>query len=128
MGAPIKTIFTLVILIQCIIAAHNSFSKSQQQFTSTFSSPNYPSFFKLMYRPRKPTFTQPRPSCVLLTLICSLLLSGDIEANPGPNSIYPCGYCEHPVTWDHQRAICCDIWYHSICLEVSSKNVELLQH
>ena len=32
-----------------------------------------------------------------------ILISGDIELNPGPNSIYmyPCGYCEIPVTWEH---------------------------
>jgi hypothetical protein len=53
--------------------------------------------------------------CLIITL-----LAGDIQLNPGPTQTYPCGYCEAPVTWDHQRAICCDecsIWYHSNCLE-----------
>ena len=60
-----------------------------------------------------------------------LLLSGDIELNPGPETIYPCGYCEHPVTWEHQRAVCCDncdLWYHSDCLEYSTNKFELIQH
>jgi len=52
-----------------------------------------------------------------------ILMSGDIELNPGPNSIYPCGYCKIPVTWEHQRIA---IWYHSTCLEYSSNKVELL--
>ena len=59
------------------------------------------------------------------------MLSGDIHLNPGPLSVYPCGYCEHPVTWDHQRAVCCDqcsIWYHSACIELSAKDIEVLQH
>jgi hypothetical protein len=53
--------------------------------------------------------------CLIITL-----LAGDIQLNPWPTQTYPCGYCEAPVTWDHQRAICCDecsIWYHSNCLE-----------
>ena len=35
----------------------------------------------------------------LLTLI--LILSNDIELNPGPRnaSIFPCGYCDQPVNW-----------------------------
>ena len=64
-------------------------------------------------------------------LLFSIILSGDIQLNPGPQTVYPCGYCEHPVTWDHQRAVCCDqcsIWYHSACIELSAKNIEALQH
>jgi hypothetical protein len=53
-----------------------------------------------------------------------ILMSGDIELNPGPNSIYPCEYREIPVTWEHQHIA---IWYHSTCLEYSSNKVELLQ-
>jgi hypothetical protein len=34
-----------------------------------------------------------------------ILMRGDIELNPGPNSIYPCGYCEIPVTWEQQRLL-----------------------
>ena len=34
-----------------------------------------------------------------------ILMSEEIELNPGPNSIYPWGYCEFPVTWEHQRLL-----------------------
>ena len=63
--------------------------------------------------------------CLIITL-----LAGDIQLNPGPTQTYPCGYCEAPVTWDHQRAICCDecsIWYHSNCLEMTDARINLLQ-
>jgi hypothetical protein len=54
-----------------------------------------------------PTKAHKNHSMVLLIL----LLAGDIEQNPGPRgkqqSIYPCGLCEHPVTWNSQ-GICCD--------------------
>jgi hypothetical protein len=51
-------------------------------------------------------------------LICIILLSGDIETNPGPvknAEIFPCGLCDLPVTWEHVNGICCDgcdIWHH----------------
>ena len=62
-----------------------------------------------------------------------LYLSGDIELNPGPRtkqqSIYPCGLCEHPVTWNCE-GICCDdcsIWHHRSCIELCSTDYDLLQ-
>ena len=57
-----------------------------------------------------------------LHLVLLLLLSGQIELNPGPTdtSIYPCGICEKPVNWG-ERGICCDkcdIWHHASCLNM----------
>ena len=49
--------------------------------------------------------------------------------DPGP-SIYPCGFCQCPVTWEHNRATACDqcsVRYHTACLEQCSVNVSLLQ-
>ena len=42
------------------------------------------------------------------TLILLLILSGDIECNLGPKnaSVFPCGYCECPVTWSR-----CLLWW-----------------
>ena len=34
-----------------------------------------------------------------------ILMNEEIELNPGPISIYPWGYCEIPVTWEHQRLL-----------------------
>ena len=74
------------------------------------------------------TFIRSRPSKTLMLLI--IILFGDIQVNTGPTSIYPCGCCELPVTWDHQRAVCCDnckLWYHSECIELSSSKINVLQ-
>jgi exonuclease III len=63
-----------------------------------------------------------------ITLL-AILLAGDIQLNPGP-SVYPCGYCEIPVTWEHKRAICCDeynIWYHSDCFDLNASELNNLQ-
>ena len=65
-------------------------------------------------------------------LLLLITLSGDIEVNPGPpkkESVYPCGLCEHPVTWNC-RGVCCDgcnIWHHSSGIELCSKDYELLE-
>ncbi|MCS5550755.1 MAG: reverse transcriptase domain-containing protein [Gammaproteobacteria bacterium] len=79
-----------------------------------------------------------RPLCLpILTdknkniLILALLLSGDIELNPGPRkqpSTYPCGLCELPVTWDCRGACCdaCNIWHHKSCIELCTQDYELL--
>ena len=53
-----------------------------------------------------PTYTNKYKNVLILTII----LSGDIELNPGPHkkgSVYPCGLCELPVTWNCQ-GVCCD--------------------
>ena len=41
-------------------------------------------------------------------LILLILVSGDIQLNPGPGngSVFPCGCCELPVTWS-QLGVCC---------------------
>ncbi|CAC5368404.1 unnamed protein product [Mytilus coruscus] len=57
---------------------------------------------------------------------------GDIELNPGPpkkETVYPCGLCEHPVTWNCREVCCdgCNIWHHNSCIELCSKDYELLE-
>ena len=74
------------------------------------------------------TCIKSRPSKTLRLLI--IILSSDIQVNPYPTSIYSCSCCELPVTWDHQRAVCCDnckLWYHPECIELSSSKVNVLQ-
>lgn len=87
------------------------------------------------YRPRTSTFENAinGKSNIFRAMILILILSGDIQLNPGPNSVYPCGFCQRSVRFEHKRAICCDecsIWYHSQCIEdsVNKVDIELLQH
>ena len=50
-----------------------------------------------------------------------LLLSGDIELNPGPVK-FPCTICKNPVK-KNQRGLCCDVcnlWTHARCCRVSN--------
>lgn len=72
-----------------------------------------------------------------------LLLSGDIETNPGPRAksakytkrqkeetIYPCGLCEINVGWSRGDGIFCDncdIWHHRSCVELCTADFSLLQ-
>ena len=55
--------------------------------------------------------------CIALLV---MLLSGDIQTNPGPilaADAYPCAWCEAACDWS-QSAICCDncsYWFHRSC-------------
>ena len=64
--------------------------------------------------------------------LLALILSNDVQLNPGPTnkSVFPCGCCERPVTWEHRRALCCDncsVWYHTGCIESIVSDISLLQ-
>ena len=64
----------------------------------------------------------------LLSLTVCLLLSGDIEQNPGPQSIYLCAICDLEVTWSC-KAICCDeckVWIHHSCVDINSIEYSLM--
>ena len=46
-----------------------------------------------------------------------LVLSGDVELNPGPNYRFPCPKCDKPVKSNQKGLQCdkCDKWFHNIC-------------
>ena len=52
---------------------------------------------------------------------CLLLLSGDVEANPGPH--YPCGHCAKSVRSNHP-GIFCEVhysWCHAKCIQMPTE-------
>ena len=58
-----------------------------------------------------------------------LLLSGDVETNPGPaSSVYPCGFCDQPVTWNCKGIACdgCNVWFHLSCADMASCDYDVL--
>ena len=61
-----------------------------------------------MSRPVRCNERHINPTLPLGKLFILALIAGDINPNPGPDSIsvYPCGHCENAVTWEHPRAIC----------------------
>jgi hypothetical protein len=71
---------------------------------------------------------KPDPGLHILIL---LMLSGQVEMNPGPDnsiSVYPCGIIENPVDWG-ERAICCDrcdLWHHASCMSMNNTVYEAL--
>ena len=63
-----------------------------------------------------------------LLALSLLLISGNIESNPGPTYKYPCGECSKPVKRNQPGVQCdtCDIWYHTRCMGISNKSYENL--
>ena len=60
--------------------------------------------------------------------LCLILLSGDIELNPGPGPHHPCGSCARAVR-SCQRGIFCEVcyyWFHSNCVDLSTAEYERL--
>ena len=68
----------------------------------------------------------------LCLAIFTLLLSGDVELNPGPigNSIYPCPFCEINVEYGMKALQCdnCEMWYHKTCVSICTENYENLEN
>ncbi|VDI45263.1 Hypothetical predicted protein [Mytilus galloprovincialis] len=58
-----------------------------------------------------------------------ITISNNINLNPGPDtSVFPCGSCNEPVTWD-EKGIMCDTfsqWYHVSCQSMSSQTYNIL--
>ena len=58
-------------------------------------------------------------------LFTLLIISGDVELNPGPTSAkYPCGVCSRPCKNNQPAIQCdsCDTWIHKKCIQITPKN------
>ena len=55
-----------------------------------------------------------------------MILSGDIQQNPGPHYRYPCGECSKPVRTNGIQCDSCDKWYHAKCCSASRNMFNLL--
>jgi hypothetical protein len=65
-----------------------------------------------------------RKSLLAYLVIILIQISNDINPNPGPDAtIYPCGTCDHPGTWDDRGILCdtCDQWYHIPCQSMDTR-------
>lgn len=61
-------------------------------------------------------------------LLSLLLLSGNMELNPGPQYKQPCGKCTRPLKSNQKGIKCymCDVWYHTKCSNVDLKFLPIL--
>ncbi|CAG2242487.1 unnamed protein product [Mytilus edulis] len=63
-------------------------------------------------------------------LLIRILLSNQVETNPGPSNLndssYPCSICSHECTWDSDAIVCdnCDKWCHIGCVNISPSMYE----
>ena len=54
-------------------------------------------------------------------LLLIILLSGQVETNPGPSNEFPCGICKNEVFEDAKAMLCdnCQFWCHTECVGLS---------
>ena len=72
---------------------------------------------------------KPVPNGRQFFLLLILLLSGDINSNPGPRQAkFLCGVCENAVKWKQRTIACenCSKWYHVECMQMSANIYEVL--
>ena len=77
----------------------------------------------------KPLLSVSKPSKSNSLWIIILLLSVDVEVNPGPETKWPCGICQYPVTWSQEGVACdgCELWHHKSCISLCSDDFQLLE-
>ena len=119
----IRGILTILIIISIY---QRVFKPDLQTQTPSFKS----NLNSVLLRLRRPSMAVKNFGTRNPVLTCIfLLISGDIETNPGPQQkIYPCGICEQNVSWQC-KGICCDncgIWFHHSCVNVNSREYSLL--
>ena len=103
-------------------------SFAMQDYTVRFPTSSLVLGKRALGNPVKPV--NPKPGYELGKIMyMMLILSGDIELNPGPAaSIYPCGLCDRKVGWDDRGVACdsCDIWYQCSCISMQSSEYSRL--
>lgn len=125
----------LTVIALLYSSSHGSAPIAKNSSFSSFSLPSSPSFCKLntldsiyivrsLYNLKlQPGLTSTFHGIVLkMFALYNILLSGDIELNPGPSRSYkyPCGVCSNPVKVN-QKGICCDVcntWLHIRCIGI----------
>ena len=110
-----------------LISAHRQYGSGFSQLSNFSWGKTY---FRHVLVLNQVSPTPPPPKLDFGSALFLSLLSGQIELNPGPpmsgslklSSIFPCGNCENPVTWE-QRGICCDscnMWFHKDFVDIRS--------
>ena len=133
---PLSVTLTVVVMTLVLCTRQHRHPKTTQSISGNLDlhfAPNVHleqihsvSYYLNINKSKEMLHKKPTPFILLL------ILSGDIQTNPGPQmqSIYPCGFCERAVGWENKAVCCdgCDIWYHMSCLSNCSNNYETLQH
>ena len=74
-------------------------------------SKSYQTSKTLSLHPARPNKSSPSFIFILL------LLSGNVEVNPGPSYKFPCGHCQKPCKSNQKNLKCssCHTWHHIKC-------------
>ena len=112
---PLKSL----VLIQTEENRHPPYSISHVSLLLTPPSPFQPKNFKIRKAPTLSLCQDNSPGSWSFIL---LILSGDVETNPGPPSTkYPCGICSKPCKSNQPAIQCnsCEAWIHKKCVKIN---------
>ena len=113
-------------------ASHHSHSDQSHPLAEVFNSGSCQTFSNTDFIRSCVPSTRPLRSSSSSRLVISLwlLLSGDVESNPGPRKPrFPCGMCSRAVK-NTDPAVCCDhcdMWIHNKCSGLSSHIYESMK-
>jgi hypothetical protein len=68
-------------------------------------------------RPTKMHSNNKSASLCINLMMFLITISNDINPGPENSTVYPCGPCDQPVTWEERGIVCdtCIQWYHATC-------------
>ena len=123
-----------LIVLASLIYKQTTIEEAENNTTGISSAIAFKASINCLYKNKCLLDTLCGPNCTKVTphqhfLIFILLVSGDVNTNPGPATVkYPCQICDKAVKLGQRGIACdgCDIWHHVDFMLMSTEVYEAL--